>query len=101
VTTDDGRTQATELPATLGAIPVAETGLTIRDWSWVEAGVWTERIRRVPDSRIALGSTRVIPGHDPYVMKEYPAPKPSLAGIAVRLDSEPIAPALAFPGTGH
>jgi hypothetical protein len=31
-------------------------------------------------------------------MKEYPAPSPELEGIAVRLDAEPIAPALTFPG---
>jgi len=29
-------------------------------------------------------------------MKEYPAPKGSLEGIAVRLDVEPSAPALTF-----
>ena len=35
-------------------------------------------------------------------MKEYPAPKPALEGIAVRLDTEPIAPPLTFPGAkGH
>ena len=33
-------------------------------------------------------------------MKEYPAPKPELEGIAVRLDAEPIAPAITFPGAG-
>jgi hypothetical protein len=35
-------------------------------------------------------------------MKEYPAPKGALEGIAVRLDVEPIGPALTFPGApGH
>jgi hypothetical protein len=29
-------------------------------------------------------------------LKEYPAPKPELEGIAVRLDAEPIAPPLTF-----
>jgi glyoxylase-like metal-dependent hydrolase (beta-lactamase superfamily II) len=51
--------------------------------------------------KLAASPRLIIPGHDPYVMKEYPAPKPSLAGIAVRLDSEPIAPALMFGGAGH
>jgi hypothetical protein len=31
-------------------------------------------------------------------MREYPPAKPGLEGVAVRLDSEPIAPPLAFPG---
>jgi hypothetical protein len=31
-------------------------------------------------------------------MKEYPAPKPALEGIAVRLDAEPIAPPITIPG---
>jgi glyoxylase-like metal-dependent hydrolase (beta-lactamase superfamily II) len=47
--------------------------------------------------RLAQTPRHIIPGHDPYVMKEFPAPKPALEGIAVRLDLEPIAPALAFP----
>ena len=48
--------------------------------------------------RLAPTPRHIVPGHDPYVMKEYPAPKPALEGIAVRLDAEPIAPPLAFPG---
>jgi glyoxylase-like metal-dependent hydrolase (beta-lactamase superfamily II) len=48
--------------------------------------------------RLAPTPRHIVPGHDPYVMKEYPAPKPALDGIAVRLDVEPIAPALTFPG---
>jgi glyoxylase-like metal-dependent hydrolase (beta-lactamase superfamily II) len=31
----------------------------------------------------------VVPGHDPLVMKRYPAPRPELEGIAVRLDVAP------------
>jgi glyoxylase-like metal-dependent hydrolase (beta-lactamase superfamily II) len=46
--------------------------------------------------RLAPSPRHIIPGHDPHVMKEYPAPKPALEGIAVRLDVEPIAPALTF-----
>ena len=48
--------------------------------------------------RLAPSPRHIVPGHDPYVMQEYPAPKPALEGIAVRLDSEPIAPPIAFPG---
>jgi hypothetical protein len=40
-----------------------------------------------------------LPGHDPLVMKFYPAPSPQLEGIAVRLDVPPsgAAPARADP----
>jgi hypothetical protein len=31
----------------------------------------------------------VIPGHDPLVLKRYPAPRPELEGIVVRLDADP------------
>ena len=52
--------------------------------------------------RLAPSPRHIVPGHDPYVMKEYPAPKPALEGIAVRLDVEPTAPAIAFPvAAGH
>ena len=41
----------------------------------------------------ALASSRnhVIPGHDPLVMKRYPAPNKALEGIVARLDVEPVA----------
>ena len=42
MTPDAGNEKATELPAR--AIPCAEAVPTSRDWSWVEAGVWTERM---------------------------------------------------------
>jgi hypothetical protein len=32
---------------------------------------------------------RIVPGHDPLVMKRYPAPSRELEGIAVRLDVTP------------
>jgi tripartite-type tricarboxylate transporter receptor subunit TctC len=32
-----------------------------------------------------------VPGHDPLVMKRYPAPRPELQGIVVRLDVKPKA----------
>jgi glyoxylase-like metal-dependent hydrolase (beta-lactamase superfamily II) len=31
----------------------------------------------------------VVPGHDPLVMRRYPAPSPALEGLAVRLDVPP------------
>jgi glyoxylase-like metal-dependent hydrolase (beta-lactamase superfamily II) len=33
---------------------------------------------------------RVIPGHDPLVMKMYPAPREDLEGLVVRLDAAPL-----------
>ncbi len=39
--------------------------------------------------RLASSIQHVIPGHDPLVLRRYPAPKPGLEGIAVRLDVEP------------
>jgi hypothetical protein len=48
--------------------------------------------------KLAPSPRHIVPGHDPYVMQEYPAPKEQLAGIAARLDAEPIAPAPTFPG---
>jgi glyoxylase-like metal-dependent hydrolase (beta-lactamase superfamily II) len=33
----------------------------------------------------------IVPGHDPEVMRRYPAPRPDLQGIAVRLDVAPNA----------
>jgi glyoxylase-like metal-dependent hydrolase (beta-lactamase superfamily II) len=32
----------------------------------------------------------IVPGHDPLVMERYRAPSPTLEGIAVRLDAEPV-----------
>jgi glyoxylase-like metal-dependent hydrolase (beta-lactamase superfamily II) len=39
----------------------------------------------------ALADTprHIIPGHDPLVMRRYPAPSPALEGICVRLDVDP------------
>ena len=31
----------------------------------------------------------IVPGHDPEVMRRYPAPRPELEGIVVRLDEAP------------
>ena len=46
--------------------------------------------------RLAPTPRHIVPGHDPYVMLEYPAPKPALESIVVRLDAEPIAPPLSI-----
>jgi glyoxylase-like metal-dependent hydrolase (beta-lactamase superfamily II) len=43
-----------------------------------------ERLYRLADSPY-----HIVPGHDPLVMKYYPAVNPDLAGIAVRLDVAP------------
>jgi hypothetical protein len=39
--------------------------------------------------RLASSLAHVVPGHDPRVLRRYPAPKPELESIAVRLDVEP------------
>ena len=46
--------------------------------------------------RLAPTPRHIIPGHDPYVMREYPAATPQLEGIVVRLDLAPIAPTQDF-----
>jgi glyoxylase-like metal-dependent hydrolase (beta-lactamase superfamily II) len=43
----------------------------------------------------AQSAQHIIPGHDPLVMQRYPAVSPELAGIAVRLDAEPMDAAVA------
>ena len=45
--------------------------------------------------RFAASAQHIIPGHDPLVMQRYPAVSPELAGIAVRLDADPIGDAAA------
>jgi glyoxylase-like metal-dependent hydrolase (beta-lactamase superfamily II) len=42
-------------------------------------------------TKLAGGASRVVPGHDPAVLKRYPAAKPGLEGFIVRLDVEPKA----------
>ena len=39
--------------------------------------------------RLASSPQHIIPGHDPLVMARYPAARPGLEGVAVRLDVEP------------
>jgi len=38
---------------------------------------------------LAPDEGHIVPGHDPVVMKLYPAPSPELEGITVRLDVPP------------
>jgi glyoxylase-like metal-dependent hydrolase (beta-lactamase superfamily II) len=38
---------------------------------------------------LAPDEGHIVPGHDPLVMKLYPAPSPELEGVAVRLDAPP------------
>ena len=40
--------------------------------------------------RLADSPEHIVPGHDPLVMKYYPAVKAELEGIAVRLDVAPL-----------
>jgi hypothetical protein len=40
--------------------------------------------------RLAASLRHIIPGHDPLVMRRYPAVSSELAGIAVRLDVDPV-----------
>jgi hypothetical protein len=39
--------------------------------------------------RLAGSPRHIIPGHDPLVMKRYPAASPALKDIVVRLDADP------------
>ena len=39
--------------------------------------------------RLAASESHIVPGHDPAVMKEYPAPDDRLAGTVIRLDVAP------------
>ncbi len=40
--------------------------------------------------RLADSPDHIIPGHDPLVLRRYPAPRPELDGIVMRLDVEPM-----------
>jgi len=42
-----------------------------------------------PLKRLASSRHHIVPGHDPAVMKIYPAPSSGLAGLVVRLDVDP------------
>jgi glyoxylase-like metal-dependent hydrolase (beta-lactamase superfamily II) len=51
--------------------------------------------------RLAASPRHIIPGHDPHVMREYPAATPAFEGMIVRLDLEPVGPAATFPVSAH
>lgn len=51
--------------------------------------------------RLAPTPRHIVPGHDPHVLKEYPAPKGELEGIVVRLDVAPTGPLPDIPGLTH
>lgn len=55
-------------------------------WSTAEA---IDAFRKV--EHLAGSPRHIIPGHDPLVMRRYPAPSADLRGIVVRLDVEPKA----------
>ncbi|WP_315837571.1 hypothetical protein [Bradyrhizobium prioriisuperbiae] len=40
---------------------------------------------------LAASERHIIPGHDPDVLRRYPAPSTALQGLVARLDVEPIA----------
>ena len=40
--------------------------------------------------RLASSPQHIVPGHDPLVLKRYPAPNPELQGIVARLDVAPV-----------
>jgi glyoxylase-like metal-dependent hydrolase (beta-lactamase superfamily II) len=50
-------------------------------------GDMLESFARLRDA--APSPAHIVPGHDPLVMARYPAPRPELEGIAVRLDVPP------------
>ncbi len=50
-------------------------------------GDMVEGYRRI--RALADGPDHIVPGHDPLVMRRYPAVSPQLEGIAVRLDVDP------------
>jgi glyoxylase-like metal-dependent hydrolase (beta-lactamase superfamily II) len=54
-----------------------------------DAGLMLEGYRRLRE--LADAPELIVPGHDPLVMKRYPAPRAGLEGIAVRLDEKPEA----------
>lgn len=51
-------------------------------------GDMVEAYRRI--RALSGGPGLIVPGHDPLVMKRYPAFQPGLEGIAARLDADPI-----------
>jgi glyoxylase-like metal-dependent hydrolase (beta-lactamase superfamily II) len=54
----------------------------------VDIGAMLDAFRKI--ERLADSSRHIIPGHDPLVMHQYPAPSPALQDIVVRLDVNPM-----------
>lgn len=55
--------------------------------------LWDEALLRQGFARLldlAPAPEHIVPGHDPMVMRAWPAPAPELEGIAVRLDVAPL-----------
>lgn len=42
--------------------------------------------------RLAASPDHFVPGHDPFVMRQYPPPARDLDGVVVRLDQDPVVP---------
>jgi hypothetical protein len=64
--------------------------------AWRQAGLSPRRSTSAPllEAYDALHTHapsphHIIPGHDPLVMRQYPAPRPELEGVVVRLDVMP------------
>jgi glyoxylase-like metal-dependent hydrolase (beta-lactamase superfamily II) len=76
-----------------------ENWMTNRPFStaW-HLGDMVEAYRTV--ERLADSSRHIIPGHDPFVMRQYPPAKPELEGIVIRLDGEPSCMP-SFPDAEH
>ncbi len=54
-----------------------------------DVGAMTQGWKRLRD--LADSPAHIVPGHDPEVLRRYPAPNPGLDGIAARLDVAPKA----------
>jgi hypothetical protein len=53
--------------------------------------------------QLAPSESHIVPGHDPLVMRLYPAPNAELEGVVARLDVPPsgAAPTRADYSSGH
>src|SRR5437763_535460 len=64
--------------------PVGEAGLFPTSYNLGEVLEGYETLKKLASSR-----HHIVPGHDPAVMKLYPASSPALAGLVGRLDVDP------------
>jgi glyoxylase-like metal-dependent hydrolase (beta-lactamase superfamily II) len=82
-----------------GRGPVVVASDATHLYAHIEGGRVFPVVYSVPDvlegysklRKLAGAPTRVVPGHDPEVLRRYPAAKPGLEGWVVRLDAEPKA----------